>query len=268
MNDWEMSKRLIADSAERFARETAGHTMTVLHDDGFYRHLRFRDPKNPFYWFELITAPHVLMFRGDGESFVFSRIEDMFDFFRRSGRGAGDAIQVQPDYWSTKLESDRDSVTVYSPERFDMLAAEYLAEVEGDFPGVTAAWAAFTTGTMAEHSTEYKESAAEAVRDFEFGELEINVLCSCGADSGATTPTQAAAWSQRHERDNDRSHELTEKYLHPFTFDGVEEWRTHDFGWWFLWACHAIVWGIRQYDAAKVPAPVPALSAAAEAVAS
>ena len=31
--------------AERFKRETAGHQMTVLHDDGLYRHLRFMNPE-------------------------------------------------------------------------------------------------------------------------------------------------------------------------------------------------------------------------------
>lgn len=268
MNDWEMSRALIADSAKRFARETAEHKLTVLHDDGLYRHLRFSSPKNPFYWFELITTPHVLVFRGDGESFVFSRIEDMFDFFRRSGRGAGASIQIQPDYWAEKLESDRDSVTVYSPERFDMLAAEYLVEVEADYPGVTAAWTEFTTGVTAEHSTEYKETADWAVSNFEFGEFAIKVTCSCGAAVDLTTPTQASIWSARHQRDNDSSHELTRERLEPFNFEGAEEWRTHDFGWWFLWACHAIVWGIRQYDAAKPPAPAPVLGAAAEAVTS
>lgn len=52
-----------------------------------------------------------------------------------------------------------------------------------------------------------------------------------------------------------------------FRFRGTWEWNVKDYDWWYLFACHAIVWGIRQYDAAKAPAPVPALSAAAEAVA-
>lgn len=30
------------DIAARFARDTAQHEMTVLHDDGLYRHLRFQ----------------------------------------------------------------------------------------------------------------------------------------------------------------------------------------------------------------------------------
>jgi hypothetical protein len=265
MNDWEMTKALIADSAKRFVRETADHKMAVLHDDGLYRHLRFSSPKNPFYWFDLITTPWVFLFRGDGESFVFTATEDMLGWFFRNSQGAGDSTHIQPDHWSSKLASDRDSVKEFSQERFDMEAAEYLEQVEEDFPGVTAAWIEFTTGVTAEHSTEYKETAQWAVSNFEFGELEIKVSCSCGAEIDPMTPTQASAWSAHHERDNDSSHELTRKRLEPFAFEGTEEWLTRDFGWWFLWACHAIVWGIRQYDAAKLVAPVPALDAAATA---
>lgn len=35
-----------------------------------------------------------------------------------------------------------------------------------------------------------------------------------------------------------------------FEFGDVWEWNFHDFERDFLWACHAIVWGIAQYDAA------------------
>jgi hypothetical protein len=32
---------MTGDIATRFAKDTATHRMTVLHDDGLYRHLRF-----------------------------------------------------------------------------------------------------------------------------------------------------------------------------------------------------------------------------------
>ncbi|KFK87785.1 hypothetical protein IX27_17945 [Streptomyces sp. JS01] len=43
--------------------------MTVLHEDGLYRHLVFADPAGGFYRFDLVTWPHNLMLRGDGFSF-------------------------------------------------------------------------------------------------------------------------------------------------------------------------------------------------------
>jgi len=79
-----MSVDLLADTAERFKRDTKDHEMTVLHEDGLYRHLRFRKPAGGYseYWFDLVTWPGVLVIRGDMETFAFSRTEDMLAFFR------------------------------------------------------------------------------------------------------------------------------------------------------------------------------------------
>lgn len=122
------------EAAARFARETAGHQMTVLHDDGLYRHIRFANPKSGwgFYWFELITVPGSLIFRGDGESFVFSRSTDMFDFFRRSSWKGG----INPQYWSEKLTSDRDSVMKYDEKLFERQVKQHVVEAirNGDAP--------------------------------------------------------------------------------------------------------------------------------------
>ena len=37
-----------------------------------------------------------------------------------------------------------------------------------------------------------------------------------------------------------------------FRFTDTWEWDFKDYDWTFLWACHAIQWGIGQYDAARV----------------
>ncbi|MEV7870133.1 hypothetical protein AB0P17_29495 [Streptomyces sp. NPDC088124] len=60
--------------AARFARDTARHQLTVLHADGLYRHLRFASRVTGYseYWFGLITMPYALVFKGDGEAFVFT----------------------------------------------------------------------------------------------------------------------------------------------------------------------------------------------------
>lgn len=126
--------------AERFARETAKHEMEILHDDGLYRHVKFMDPKNSGYWYELITAPNSLTFRGDGDSFVFHRERDMFGFFRSNPDRL--THRISPDYWSEKLTSDRDCVKVYSRDKLDRHVADILSEDEERWPGVTAAWAA------------------------------------------------------------------------------------------------------------------------------
>jgi hypothetical protein len=39
------------------------------------------------------------------------------------------------------------------------------------------------------------------------------------------------------------------------------EWRCREYTYRFIWACHAIVWAIGQYDAAKAAAAAPAVAA-------
>lgn len=183
--------------AARFASDTDEHEMTVLHDDGLYRHLRFRGPKHGMYWFGLITVPGTLIFQGDGDSFVFSRIEDMFEFFRAPiGR-------INPDYWAEKLTSGRKKVMAYDEDLFIATVKDQLIESirYGDAPpGVSKA--------LIEHAADYdlgyEENAHAMLEDFEYK---------------------------------------------GFRFHNTWEWDFRDYDWWFLWACHAIVAGIAQYDA-------------------
>jgi hypothetical protein len=202
------------ETTERFVRDTAKHEMTVLHDEGLYRHLRFKSPTDSAYWFDLITVPHALIFRGDGESFVFSRLEDMFQFFR-SGIHKDGSIHINPGYWSEKLTSDRDSCMEYSEKLFTQKVSEYLAECEEDTPGVTVAWNEHVGQFCSEYDTSYEESARQALNDFAF---------TPDSDTGL-----------------------------PFTFEDTWDWSFREYGWWFLWACHGICWGIQRYDQVKAP---------------
>src|SRR3954463_11871038 len=109
-----MSRYPYVENANRFARDTADHQMTIVHDDGLYRHLRFRNPNRTWnYWFDLITYPGGLTFQGDGESFTFRRLEDMFEFFRQPANAT-----INPSYWGEKLtgRGGRDSVMHYQQE--------------------------------------------------------------------------------------------------------------------------------------------------------
>jgi hypothetical protein len=208
------------DIAERFKNDTAKHEMTVLHDDGLYRHLRFMQPRpgSSCYWFDLITVPGTLIFQGDGETFAFRRIEDMFAFFRQSTDGG-----INPWYWSEKLTSDRDSVMKFSSDLFAEAVARELVDAEKDWPGVTEAWAEHV-GEWSEYNTDHEGEARRALDEFDF------------------------------EPEDDSK---------PFRFGDTYEWQLRDFGWWFLWACHGIVWGIAQYDAARTPALAAATGGAA-----
>ena len=111
--------------------------MMILHDDVMYRHLRFRNPGFGSYWFDLITIPGTLIFQGDGESYVFSRVTDMFEFFR------GSPGRINPQYWSEKLTStSQGGVRVYDEEIFKKQVQEVVADALKEDPtliGLTAA---------------------------------------------------------------------------------------------------------------------------------
>lgn len=187
---------------ERFQREAADHQMTVMHDDGLYRHLRWAQPRNELYRFDLITWPHGLLIRGDGPNFVFSvyPTKDLFDLFRQTSHSG-----INPGYWQEKVVAGQ--VHSWSEDLFRDWLGKKATVDEVQFPGLTQAvheW--FFHGD--EFSTEYEETARHAVAQFSHGSYQLRF---------------PEPWEQSFE----------------------------DFDWSFLWACHAIVWGIAKYDAHK-----------------
>lgn len=222
-----MTAQTITDIARRFATEGAGHDMEIVLDQGTHRHLRFRQPMwqppllRPqslgYFWFDLITVPGTLIFQGDGRSFVFSRVEDMFEFFR------GKLAVMDPHYWAEKLTScSREDAKVYDEDRFKRLVTEHVQEAEEYGWGPTGLVQAVREQVLSrEDVTYYEAGAREALEEF--------------AHDG-------------------------------FQFTDVYEWDFRSYDWWFLWACHAIVWGIALYDAHKAgrDRPVFPVPAAAE----
>lgn len=227
------------ETAERFKRDTAQHVMTVLHDDGLYRHLRFGNPGSSFYWFDIVTWPGSLAFRGDMDGgYIFSRVTDMFMFFRRNGNSHG----INPHYWAQKLPDCGKSVREYSD---DVLKAELglrIAEYEkGGYADLAAAYerdkAAYDAATHRQRWPygNVKEPTPPESPD------ELRKLIAEYNDNGDLAHEEGAR-------------ELLRELERAGVVSGTWEWDLSDWDWSFLWACHAIVWGIAQYDAAKKPA--------------
>ena len=84
-------------TVEQFIKDIADHQMTVKLDSGIYRHLRFQQPKTSNMWFDIVTWPGVLTIHGDMGTWTFSRVEDMFTFFR------DEKMRINPSYWGEKL---------------------------------------------------------------------------------------------------------------------------------------------------------------------
>jgi hypothetical protein len=238
-----MTHSTFEETAKRFAAEAGNAKMTVLLDDGLHRHLRFVTPHG-FYWFEIVTVPGSLIFRGDGESFVFSCGKDTFELFRHGIHRDG-SIHINPGYWDEKLSSERDAAQRYSMEKFDALVAEQLADAETDFPGLTAAWAEHV-GEYGEYNTEYESEALRAMHDFDFGE-KTKAVCSCGKSETCPDSLDARNWGIKHQR-QEGEHKVELDTVPGFTFEDIEPRDLQDHYWWFLWALYAICWGIKQYD--------------------
>jgi hypothetical protein len=111
----------------KFLKDVSVHVMEAKLDQGLYRHLRFQQPGSWVYGFDLVTWPGHLCFRGDVGSYLFSRVEDMLDFFR---------IRESEDppfgYWAEKcLAQDSNSaIREWSADRFELNVREYLRSSE------------------------------------------------------------------------------------------------------------------------------------------
>lgn len=218
------------DIAKRFYRETRGHKLEILHDDGLYRHLRMRNPETSGYWFDIITWPHNLVFRGDGETYAFSRLEDMFEFFR-SGIYKDGSIHVNPSYWAEKLTSDRDCVHKYQPELFEKALEEQV-----------------------QHMIEQEHVKPDQVERFREA-IKDEILDSW--EGGYQTADCAISTVNRFEFYNDEKNEYRSGHYADVTFEDPWEWISpcKDYEWWFLWALYGIVRSIQAYDIAKGVGP-------------
>ncbi|MDX3713448.1 hypothetical protein PV733_31795 [Streptomyces europaeiscabiei] len=126
--------------AARFARDTANHRMTVLHEAGLYRHLRFANPAADGHTpFELITWPFNLVVKaGWVFHFDIDATPDMLDLFRKTAFSG----EINPGYWSEKVRAGRDEIDGFSDDLFEQqVKAHVVAAIrEGDAPrGIGAA---------------------------------------------------------------------------------------------------------------------------------
>lgn len=248
-----------ADIAARFASDTAKHQLTVLHEDGLYRHLRAQQPGTSHCWFDLITWPGTLTIKGDMGTYIFSRAQDMLDFFRRSAWAGQPNLQ----YWEEKLDAaDAHSGTrAYSEDLLRQHIAEDLAAwAEADLDSRLQEKAeelgrtpnqlppSLVDGCRAA-SAAYMDGLREALDDDLLGEysgwaLDDEGDALAGVRQFEYRPDDAAPGEQ------------------PFTFDPAE-WTTREHTPHYVWCCHAILWAIAAYDRVKAEQTAPELTAAA-----
>jgi hypothetical protein len=130
-----------AEAWAAFQKDTANHQLTVLHEQGLYRHFRMAAPGTRWGSWDIITWPGHLATSGDiADGLTFSREPDMvLDFFGHAGGKkpyyADDAPSIDFRYWAEKLQGDqRDTVRAYVHEDFVAYVKQTLTErLEGGY---------------------------------------------------------------------------------------------------------------------------------------
>lgn len=194
-----------------FDKDVAGHQMKVLLDQGIHRHLRFRLPGRTAYWFDIITAPGILIFTGDMGGYTFRRLEDMFQFFRHD--------HINPGYWAEKVESEckTDGIAKFSPEKFRRIVFECVRYWVRD----------------------NRDECTREERRRLWDEITFDVLHTTGTEGCMLGAANAFEYR-----------------LNPtckFHFQDFWDHNFDEYTYRFIWCCRALVWAIKQYDAAKAP---------------
>lgn len=202
---------------QRFERDVAQHQMTIIRDEGVDRHIKFRAVVDSSYWFDIVTWQNTLVIKGDCGTYVFSRLPDMFEFFRGTCKNPS-SLYVNPSYWCEKLQAvDCNGYGKGEAKRFSAQAFEACIKTRVN---------------------DYFECRAitDERRAALWYHIERDVLdYTCDGDrSGAFM-----LLSQFEDRD------------FPDLFEDCHEWRCEEYEFGFMWNLYAIAWAIRTYDAAK-----------------
>ena len=208
---------------QEFLPYVAKHEMKVLHSDGLYRHLRFKEPGDSCYWFDLVTIPGKLIYTGDMGTYVFSRLDDMFAFFRTDREYAhakGRQLGINPGYWAEKLlavdGNRKGSFEEFDPDAFTRVINEYRVRWMRN---------ARENGRL---SKDDRRELWEAVDDEVLSRVDYH---------GEEVMRTAYEFSWNCVGTKNR-----------WQFDDLFEHRFTRYTRTFLWCCYAIAWGIQQYD--------------------
>lgn len=207
---------------DRFLKDVATHEMHILHEDGIYRHIRFKRPGTGCMHFDLITYPGHLVYSGDMGCYVFSRLNDMFEFFR-TDRRSDDGLYINRSYWAEKLQavdggrSHVEGCKEFSEERFNRAV----------------------TGDLIQWIRDHRDDTTKEERRELWDAVMWDVI---GADSdGGGYRKQCAA--------HDFWHEI--KPGLKFEFYDFGEHTVTDYTFSFIWCCYALAFGVKKYDEAK-----------------
>ncbi|MDR0592014.1 MAG: hypothetical protein LBG60_01905 [Bifidobacteriaceae bacterium] len=163
---------------ERFKRETKDHRLTVVHDDGLYRHLVMAKPGTGIWSWEIATWPGALCSHGDiVDDNVFTRLRDMFDFFavkpdRFDRDGSRRAPKIDFGYWVEKAHR-ADGGRVYDKNCFLRWVGQILQDwVDAKWISPNQADCMFADASEPVQNTDIEDALAWLIHN----ELDSDIL--------------------------------------------------------------------------------------------
>ncbi|MEU8642331.1 hypothetical protein AB0C91_10475 [Streptomyces sp. NPDC048674] len=231
--------------AAHFAADFAEARLKTQREDGLFRHIEWSAPKT-MNNLTVITWPHNLLVAGSHGSYHFQRWGDpegdILDLFREQS-----PIQ-RLTYWANRLANGQDSVQEYDQERLVQQVKDEVAQAvrEGAPRGLRAAVREQILESDRLHSQDW---AMDLVYNFEHG-VTFRTECTCGASADHESRHDATMWAiyKGHTR---AGHEVTDREIGGFAFSDIGDWSIRRLNYHFVYQCHAAVWAIRQYDAAR-----------------
>jgi len=163
----------------QFLKDIATHEMTILSDCGVFRCIRFADTQSTCMHFTLTTWPDHIAISGDMGNFVFSRIKDMFSFFRDR------EMEINPGYWAEKCVVAADSlhgIREFDPGKLRNAVIERFKDhfEDTDIEEAMQCWEELCFDVLSSEST---HEAYENARDFEFGGFALPDFCAAEIES-------------------------------------------------------------------------------------
>ena len=205
-----------------FLNDVKDHQMEVIRDDGINRHIRFSKPGTGCYRFDLITWPGVLCYTGDMGTYVFSRIADMFEFFRMDKSDWNynpKGLSINPGYWSEKLlASDCNGRHANGVEEFDK--DKFIREINS----IRIKWL---------RDAKREETLNKDQRRDLWEAVDNYILYDVGDYS-----------------ESEACRRVYDFYFQPtgtrerYSIDDFSEVRCGKFSFHYIWCCHALAWGI------------------------
>lgn len=178
-----------AQAYDWFQQESSKHELSVIHEDGLYRHLRMQTPGTGVWSWDIITWPGYLATVGDvANGYLFSRDADMIEFFTRPVYArnyySDGSPQIDFRYWREKIcgparksiyEWDRDKFLAHAREHISNPIYERSSEEQEDL--------LFSAGLVESQEEAYQWIFDHVVDydEWDMNEFDLHFLFTCYA---------------------------------------------------------------------------------------